>query len=65
MPLNHVFLQDSLKIEEVIKETEDSKILIPELEEEIPKLQQLLLNEEKILEDIKDQSKGGPFSCYQ
>ncbi|RWR91590.1 structural maintenance of chromosomes protein 4 [Cinnamomum micranthum f. kanehirae] len=49
--------KDSLKIEEVIKETESSKNLIPELEEEIPKLQQLLLNEEKILDEIKEQSK--------
>ncbi|XXG84792.1 hypothetical protein AAC387_Pa11g0019 [Persea americana] len=49
--------KDSLKIEEVIKETESSKILIPKLEEEIPKLQQLLLNEEKILDEIKEQSK--------
>lgn len=35
--------------------------MIPKLEEEIPKLQKLLLDEEKVLEEIKDSSKGYPI----
>ncbi|KAL5999451.1 Structural maintenance of chromosomes protein 4 [Asimina triloba] len=50
--------KDSLKIDETVKANEESTSLIPKLEEEIPKLQQLLLDEEKILEDIKEQSKA-------
>lgn len=47
-----------MKIEEIVKDNEESTNLIPKLEEEIHKLEQLLLDEEKILEDIKEQSKG-------
>ena len=50
--------QDSSKIDDIVKENEESSNLIPKLEEEIPKLQQLLLCEEKVLEEIKESSKG-------
>ena len=50
--------QDSTKINDLEKECENSKNLIPELEESIPKLQKLLLDEEKVLEEIKENSKG-------
>jgi structural maintenance of chromosome 4 len=36
------------------KECENSTNLIPKLEENIPKLQKFLLDEEKVLEEIKD-----------
>ena len=39
-------------------ECQNSKNLIPELEENIPKLQKLLLDEEKVLEEIKENFKG-------
>jgi structural maintenance of chromosome 4 len=64
----HIFLpfrflfQDSSKIIELEKECEDSTDLIPKLEENIPKLQKFLLDEEKVLEEIKDNSKGGFLS---
>jgi len=54
--------QDSSKIEALIKEGEESTDLIPKLEDNIPKLQKLLLDEEKILEEITESSKGGLFS---
>jgi len=56
------FCQDSSKIEALIKEGEESTNLIPKLEDNIPKLQNLLLDEEKILEEITEISKGGLFS---
>ncbi|KAJ7970989.1 Structural maintenance of chromosomes protein [Quillaja saponaria] len=49
--------KDSLKIDNLGKECEDSTNLIPKLEESIPQLQKLLLDEEKILEEIKENSK--------
>lgn len=49
--------KDSSKIIELEKECETSTDLIPKLEESIPKLQKLLLDEEKVLEEIKDNSK--------
>ncbi|KAL4652691.1 hypothetical protein ACB092_01G249600 [Castanea dentata] len=49
--------KDSTKINDLEKECENSKNLIPELEESIPKLQKLLLDEEKVLEEIKENSK--------
>ncbi|XVF14265.1 hypothetical protein REPUB_Repub09cG0043700 [Reevesia pubescens] len=49
--------KDSLKIEDVTKECENSTNLIPKLEENIPKLQKLLLDEEKVLEEMKVNSK--------
>ncbi|XP_058082082.1 structural maintenance of chromosomes protein 4 isoform X2 [Magnolia sinica] len=49
--------KDLSKIEEIVKQNEESTNLIPKLEGEVPKLQQLLLNEEKVLEDIKEHSK--------
>lgn len=54
--------QDSSKIEDVSKECENSKNLIPKLEENIPKLQKLLLDEEKVLEEMKENSKGNIIS---
>ena len=62
-------LQDSSKVEEILKESEQSTIMISKLEEEIPKLQQLIMDEEKILEEIKESSKGGNqwifLLCYR
>ncbi|PKU62666.1 Structural maintenance of chromosomes protein 4 [Dendrobium catenatum] len=49
--------KDSSKIDEIKKDNEESSFFIPKLEEEIPKLQQLLQNEEKILEEIIESSK--------
>ncbi|CAK9163731.1 unnamed protein product [Ilex paraguariensis] len=50
--------KDSIKITEIRKECEESTNLIPQLEEDIPKLQKLFLDEEKFLEEIKENSKG-------
>lgn len=61
--LIHSFIfQDSSKIEALEKEGKDSNDLIPKLEDKIPKLQKLLLDEEKVLEEITESSKGGPLS---
>ncbi|XLT40970.1 hypothetical protein HN873_072262 [Arachis hypogaea] len=49
--------KDSAKHDTLVKEGENSMDLIPKLEDNIPKLQQLLLDEEKILEEIIDCSK--------
>ncbi|KAF5961825.1 hypothetical protein HYC85_003034 [Camellia sinensis] len=49
--------KDSSKIDEITKDSADSTNLIPQLEEDIPKLQKLLLEEEKVLEEIKENSK--------
>ncbi|XVF58273.1 hypothetical protein PTKIN_Ptkin07bG0051800 [Pterospermum kingtungense] len=49
--------KDTLKIEDVTKESENSTNLIPKLEENIPKLQKLLVDEEKVLEEMKENSK--------
>ena len=54
--------QDSLKIEDVTKECENSKNLIPKLEANIPKLQKILLEEERVLEEMKESSKGNMTS---
>lgn len=51
-------LQDSAKIDEMTKENEKSTNLIPKLEDNIPKMQKILLDEEKVLEEIKENSKG-------
>lgn len=51
--------QDSSKIEDLEKESENSTNLIPILEENIPKLQKLLAEEEKVLEEIIENAKGG------
>lgn len=53
-----VFMQDSSKISDMTKECEDSRNLIPKLQENIPKLQKVLLDEEKALEEIKEKAKG-------
>jgi structural maintenance of chromosome 4 len=47
-----------------VKEGEDSNDMIPKLEDNIPKLQKLLLDEEKVLEEITESSKGRPFSFF-
>ncbi|KAI4352571.1 hypothetical protein L6164_006809 [Bauhinia variegata] len=49
--------KDSTKVEALLKECEESTKLIPELEGSIPKLQKVLLDEEKLLEEIKESSK--------
>ena len=51
--------QDSSKIVDIEKESEKSAILIPKLEENIPELQKLLVEEEKVLEEVIEHSKGG------
>ncbi|CAI0388481.1 unnamed protein product [Linum tenue] len=50
--------KDSSKINDLTKECEESTNLIPQLEDKVPKLQNLLSLEEKVLEDIKERSKG-------
>jgi len=63
MCLIHSFVfQDSSKIEALVKEGEDSNDMIPKLEDNIPKLQKLLTDEEKVLEEITESSKGRPLS---
>lgn len=47
-----------MKITATTNECEESTNLIPRLEEEIPKLQKLLSEEERALEDIKEKAKG-------
>lgn len=59
--LNFLF-QDSSKIEALEKECEESINMIPKLEDAIPRLQKSLLDEEKVLEEIKGSSKGGALS---
>ncbi|KAL8162614.1 hypothetical protein V2J09_014103 [Rumex salicifolius] len=49
--------KDSSKIDDTIKLLEDSRNTIPRLEAEIPLLQKLLVDEEKILEELKEKSK--------
>ncbi|XP_073040972.1 structural maintenance of chromosomes protein 4 [Primulina eburnea] len=50
--------KDSTKIADITRECEESQNLIPQLEEGIPKLQKLLVDEEKILEEIKENSRA-------
>ncbi|KZV54600.1 structural maintenance of chromosomes protein 4 [Dorcoceras hygrometricum] len=50
--------KDSTKIADITRECEESQNLIPQLEEGIPKLQKLLVDEEKNLEEIKENSKA-------
>ena len=59
--MSHFLLQDSKKITDFTKECEESKDLIPKLEENIPKLQKSLLDEERILDEIKENAKGMVF----
>nr|CAB3464830.1 unnamed protein product [Digitaria exilis] len=49
--------KDMSKRDETTKEMEESSNLIPQLEGEIPKLQDLLNEEEKVLERIKESSR--------
>lgn len=51
-------MQDSSKISDLTKECEDTRDLIPKLQENIPKLQKVLVDEEKALEEIKEKAKG-------
>lgn len=63
MHLIYFFLfQDSSKVEALVKECEESTNMIPKLEDTIPKLQKMLLDEEKVLEEIKESSKGEVLS---
>lgn len=56
-------MQDSTKIDDLKKECEESTSLIPKLEESIPQFQKLLSDEEKILDEIQESSKGSLISC--
>ncbi|XP_034707420.1 structural maintenance of chromosomes protein 4 [Vitis riparia] len=49
--------KDSSKINQILKESEDSADLIPKLEDNNPKLQKQLVDEEKVLEEIEENSK--------
>ncbi|KAL3567974.1 hypothetical protein D5086_030625 [Populus alba] len=49
--------KDSSKIDDLTKECENSANLIPKLEDNIPKLQKLLLEEERMLEEVVENSK--------
>ncbi|XP_015583967.1 structural maintenance of chromosomes protein 4 [Ricinus communis] len=49
--------KDSSKIDDLTKECEDSTNLIPKLEDDVPKLQKLLVDEERVLEDIVENAK--------
>lgn len=49
--------KDSSKIDDLTKECEHATNQIPKLEENIPKLLKLLLDEEKLLEKIKENAK--------
>lgn len=50
--------KDSSRIDDLTKESENSRDLIPKLEKKIIELQKLLQDEEKILEEIKENSKA-------
>lgn len=50
--------KDSSKINNYTNESENATIMIPKLEGEIPELQKRFLDEEKVLEEIKENSKG-------
>lgn len=47
-----------MKIDDCTKKGADSTNMIPILEEDNPKLQNILSEQEKILEEIKENSKG-------
>ncbi|XP_058224074.1 structural maintenance of chromosomes protein 4-like isoform X2 [Rhododendron vialii] len=49
--------KDSSKIDDITKDCADSTNMFPQLEEDIPKLQNLLSEQEKVLEEIKENSK--------
>jgi structural maintenance of chromosome 4 len=51
------------KRDESTKEMEESSNLIPQLEGKIPKLQDQLNEEEKLLEQIKESSRGEVSLC--
>ncbi|KMZ71392.1 Structural maintenance of chromosomes protein [Zostera marina] len=55
--LEDKLVKDSSKIDEIVRESEKSTNLIPKLEVEIPKLQQILMDEESVLEKIRESSK--------
>ncbi|GJX53387.1 structural maintenance of chromosomes protein 4, partial [Tanacetum coccineum] len=50
--------KDTAKITEITRQSEESTDLIPKLEEDIPKLQKKLFDEDKILEEILESSKA-------
>lgn len=51
---------------DITKDADESTNLIPQLEAEIPKLQKILIDEEKILDEIMENSKGvvSSFSMF-
>ncbi|PIA44296.1 hypothetical protein AQUCO_01700121v1 [Aquilegia coerulea] len=55
--LGDTLKRDASKEEETLKESAESTDLRKKLEEEIPKLQKILLDEERVLEEIKEISK--------
>lgn len=55
---NFLMLQDTAKIEEVEKETEESTVLIPKMEADIIRFTQQLGEEEKLLEEMQEGCKG-------
>lgn len=60
----YILIQDISKRDESTKDMEESSNLIPQLEEKIPKLQELLNEEEKVLEQIKGSSRGEVNLCH-
>eukprot|EP01018_Ginkgo_biloba_P007650 Gb_03310 [translate_table: standard] len=50
-------VKDAAKIEDIQKETEESMVVIPKLEEDIVNFSESLSEEEKVLEKIKESSK--------
>lgn len=53
-----MWLQDTGKIQEIERESEESVIAIAGLEKEVVKLSERLPEEEKTLDKIKESSKG-------
>ncbi|XP_050230281.1 structural maintenance of chromosomes protein 4-like isoform X2 [Mercurialis annua] len=49
--------KDSAKIDDLTKDCKNSSNMIPKLEEDVQKLQKLLVDEERVLEDIIENSK--------
>ncbi|GMH05121.1 hypothetical protein Nepgr_006961 [Nepenthes gracilis] len=56
--LEDKILKDTAKINDISKECENAANLIPKLEVDIPMLQKLLSDEEKVLEAMQDSCKG-------
>lgn len=56
--LDEKIAKDTAKIQDTEKESEISTSAIPELEKDVVKLSEKLIDEEKVLEKIKESSKG-------